>query len=469
MSLSLVLGPANAAKAGEVLGAYALAATRDALLVVPTGADVAHYERELAEPGVTLGHALTFPGLIDEIALRSGHRRTRLTPLQRERVLRGLIGSMHLDALAPAAAGGGFARAAGRFITELRQARVDPARFTLALQTWAGGSRERVGFTRDLTSIYRRYLEELERLDRVDAEEFAWGALDALRSLPLSWGGTPVYVYGFDDLTPIELDAVETLSRQAGAEVTVALTYEPGRPALVARATVVEELRALAESVTVLPAVDEHYTAAARAPLHHLERYLFEPEAPVTEPGDAVTLMEAGSARAEAELVAAEGLAALRAGVDAREIVVVCRSLARSAELFEHALARVGVAATSGRRVALGHTALGRALLALTRYALLPGSQRSVDETGGVSARPCGCGARRRAPRSRCSSGCGSRRTGSQPLPRPRAACLRHRTAAQLRCSTRPSSSMPAPPRSCSGHSTSSSRSSRAERPWRAS
>ena len=61
MPLTLVLGPANAAKAGEVLGSYALAAQRDALLVVPTAADVAHYERELASPGVTLGRTLTFP------------------------------------------------------------------------------------------------------------------------------------------------------------------------------------------------------------------------------------------------------------------------------------------------------------------------------------------------------------------------------------------------------------------------
>ncbi len=54
MPLTLVLGPANSAKAGEVLGAYTLAARRDALLVVPTAADVDHYERELA---ALRGHA----------------------------------------------------------------------------------------------------------------------------------------------------------------------------------------------------------------------------------------------------------------------------------------------------------------------------------------------------------------------------------------------------------------------------
>ena len=52
MPLTLVLGPANSAKAGEVLGAYGAAARRGALLVVPTTVDARHYARELAEEGV---------------------------------------------------------------------------------------------------------------------------------------------------------------------------------------------------------------------------------------------------------------------------------------------------------------------------------------------------------------------------------------------------------------------------------
>jgi superfamily I DNA/RNA helicase len=382
MPLTLVLGPANAAKAGEVLGAYALAARRDALLVVPTAADVAYYERELAAPGVTLGRALTFSGLLDEIALRARYRRIRLTPLQRDRVLRRVIASLRLETLAAPAEGVGFAHAARRLITELEQQRVDPARFAQALRSWtsAPGARERVSYTRELASIYRRYLDELEKLDRVDSETFAWGALDALRESPASWGATPVFLYGFDDLTPIELDAVETLARQVDAAVTVSLTYEPDRPALAARASLVEELRALAQSVTQLAALDEYYAADSRAPLHHLERHLFDSDPPTIEPRDAVTLMEAGSERTEAELVAAEVLVALQDGVDPAEVVIVCRSLAKSADLFERALARVGVLSTSAHQVPLGQTTLGRALLGLTRYALLPGSQRSVED-----------------------------------------------------------------------------------------
>ena len=75
--LTLVLGPANSAKAGEVLGAFAAAANRGAILVVPTAVDADHFSRELADSGAVLGSVLTFSGLAAEIAAASGLRRPR--------------------------------------------------------------------------------------------------------------------------------------------------------------------------------------------------------------------------------------------------------------------------------------------------------------------------------------------------------------------------------------------------------
>src|ERR1700677_2116100 len=164
MPLTLVLGPANSAKAREVLGAYSLAASRAALLVVPTAADVAHYGREIAQTAhgqVTLGRALTFPGLIDEIAHRVGHAPPRLTPLQRQRVLRRTIASLSLQMLDESAQAPGFARATGHLITELEQGRIAPRRFTTALRSWAEGVPERLGYAADLSAIYRRYVQGL--------------------------------------------------------------------------------------------------------------------------------------------------------------------------------------------------------------------------------------------------------------------------------------------------------------------
>src|SRR5436305_4823985 len=114
MPLSLVLGPANSAKAGEVLGAYAAAAPRGALLVVPTVADAEHYSRELAQQGCVLRSVLTFGGLAERIAWATGYAAPRLTALQRERLIQRAVRSCRLETLAPAAQTPGFTAAAGR-------------------------------------------------------------------------------------------------------------------------------------------------------------------------------------------------------------------------------------------------------------------------------------------------------------------------------------------------------------------
>ncbi|HEY2441105.1 MAG TPA: hypothetical protein VGI07_12790, partial [Solirubrobacteraceae bacterium] len=272
MGLTLVLGPANSAKAGEVLGAYAAAARRGALLVVPTATDARHYARELADQGAVLGSVLTFSGLAAEIARRADHAGRRLSELQRARVLERVVARARLDVLAPSASATGFAAAAGDLIAELQRALVEPARFSAGLRRWAALDVRRAPYARDLGRVYAEYVRELDRLGRVDRELFAWRALDALRAEPWRWSQPTsgsgsardsVYFYGFDDLTPLERDAVETLARIPGVDVTVSLTYEAGREALSARAETVEELRPLAERVLELPAQDQYYAPAS--------------------------------------------------------------------------------------------------------------------------------------------------------------------------------------------------------------
>ncbi len=380
MPLTLVLGPANSAKAGAVLGAYADASRRDAVLVVPTAADARHYARELAGQQAVFGSVLTFAGLAREIAARTGYSSRRLSGLQRERVLRRVVAACRLHAFTASASAPGFASAAGDLIAELQRSLVTPQRFASALNSWAAQDPRRAAYAEDLAGIYRAYVRELDRLQRVDRELFAWRALDSLRASPGSWGTTPAFFYGFDDLLGIERDAVETLARVAGVEVMVSLTYEPGRSALSARAGVAEELRAIATEVRELPALDEYYEPGARRALHHLERGLFEPEAERIDPGAGVRLLEAGGERAEAELVAAEVLELLRAGVPADEVVVVCRSLARSAPLIELVFERYGIAVWSDRRIPVQDTSLGRAVTALARCALLEPGAAAASE-----------------------------------------------------------------------------------------
>jgi len=51
MSLKLIIGPPNSGRAGVVLNRVREALDRDPLLVVPTGEDVATFERDLSAGG----------------------------------------------------------------------------------------------------------------------------------------------------------------------------------------------------------------------------------------------------------------------------------------------------------------------------------------------------------------------------------------------------------------------------------
>ncbi len=378
MSLTLILGPANSAKAGEVLGGYS--AAPDALLVVPTATDAEHYARELATEGALLGSVLTFAGLAREIGARVGSQPARLSDIGCRRAMRRVLAEVELRSLGGSASTPGFVRAATELIFELERSLITPQRFAQALGTWAGEDEALRGYARELGRLYRAYAEELDRVGRVDGYGFAWRALDALRTRPAAWGQTSVFFYGFDDLVRLERDAVETLARVVGCEVTVSLTYEPGRAALGARAPVVEELRSFADRVRELSPLQEHYLPGSRAALHHLERFLYEPDPPRIDPGDAVRLLEAGGELAQAELVAAAVLAQLRAGVPAHEIVVVCRSLAAAAPALAGALERYGLTTTSHRVLPFTHTAIGRTLRSLARCAFAEQTEAGADE-----------------------------------------------------------------------------------------
>jgi ATP-dependent helicase/DNAse subunit B len=347
----------------------------------------------VAGEGAVLGAVVTFSGLAAEIARRVDYGGRRLSELQRARVLERVVSRSQLDVLAPSAQAAGFAAAAGELIAELQRSLVDPARFTAALRRWAAADVRRAPYARDLGHVYADYVRELDRLGRVDRELFARRALDALRADPARWGRDAVSFYGFDDLTPLERDAVETLARIPGVEVTVSLTYEAGREALSARAETVEELRPLAERVLELPAQDRYYAPGSAQALHHLERSLFTDNPERVPPGDAVVLLEAGGERAEAELVAERVVALMNADppTTPSEIVVVHRSRATAAALLHRVFAEYGIPLETGGAVPLGHTALGRGLLAGARCAL---TEATADDllaylrTPGVLERP---------------------------------------------------------------------------------
>ena len=143
----------------------------------------------------------------------------------------------------------------------------------------------------------------------------------------------------------------------------MSLTYEAGPRGAGGRADRSSRSCApLAGRCVELPALDEHYEPGARAALHHLERWLFEPAPPERiDPGDAVRLLEAGGERAEAELVAAEVLGCCAPASPARRSRSCTARWRAAAPLLERTCSRsTGSASRSERRVPFAHTALGR-------------------------------------------------------------------------------------------------------------
>src|SRR5437763_899571 len=96
----------------------------------------------------------------------------------------------------------------------------------------------------------------------------------------------------------------------------------------------------------------------------------------------------------EAELVAAEVLALLGAGIAAEEIAVVYRSPVAAAPVLARTFQEYGIPIALDVTVPFGHTALGRGLVALARCALLGGGEASAQDlldylrTPGLLERP---------------------------------------------------------------------------------
>jgi ATP-dependent helicase/DNAse subunit B len=374
MPLHLVTGPANAAKARVVLERARRRAADSPLLVVPTVADVEIYRRELAAGGTVLGVRVErFAGLQRELAYRAGVPGRTLTVLQAERVAAAAIAATPLERLAGAAATPGFPAALVAFAEELGEARVEPPRFVAALRAWSAGDPARAPFAEELGALVLAYRRAAEKTGRRERPQHVTAALDALREDPARWGGTPVFLYGFDDLSPLQRDVIDTLANAVGAEVVLSLTFEPGRAAFAARATLHQELLALGASEDVQPAVPDYYDAPV---LHHVERALYEPEATDRpDPGGAILALEGGGERAEVELVAAEVARLIREdGVPPDEIAIVHRGLDAAAPLIDLVLRAYDVPAAVRRTIKVGHTALGRGLVAMVRCALLDAS-----------------------------------------------------------------------------------------------
>jgi ATP-dependent helicase/DNAse subunit B len=360
MGLSLVLGPAHAGKVALLLERYLNLLDRDPWLIVPNRGDVERVERDLLRrrPALLAGRIGTFDDLFEHIAFGDPARRPVASGTQRTLMARRAIAETSLDSLNDSAASGGFIDVLLAALGELESALLDPDAVS--------------GDLGRLASAYRAELDTRGLWDRDGlrrrAAERIQGDLDA-------WDRTPVFAYGFEDLTAAEWALIEALA--ARADVTVSIPYEPGRAAFAALENTVGDLARLAAgAVKELPPVEGRPVPAALA---HLERGLFG-DGPVREASldGSIEFLEGAGARGTAELVAGELLELIRAGTSPERIGVVCESPDRWRATFESVLGTLGIPYAFEHPSRLGETPLGRAHVALLRYAWLGGGRAEL-------------------------------------------------------------------------------------------
>src|SRR6266545_3287853 len=314
VSLSLIVGPPNSGRSGEIQTRLDALLGEDPILVVPTADDATRFERELCAGGrAVLGASIqTFRRLSDQVAAATDAAlRPGLTAAQRLALVRAAARETELRTLSASAARRGFAPALDRLIGELQGALVGPNELAHTAELLDDGSYEL-----ELARLYAAYEGRRDAAGRDDQHSAARKAVSSLRERPASWGSRPVLLYGFDDLTEEQLELVTALAR--ACDVMVAVNYAD-REALAARAELLTVLRDQAGAATVaeLP-FDESYSPSAT--LRHLDQHLFEPGAPRIQPDDGIALLECAGDRGEAEAIGGEVARLLAGGVPPGEV-----------------------------------------------------------------------------------------------------------------------------------------------------
>jgi len=369
MPLTLLLGPANCGKVALLLDRFAeqLDAGAAPFLVVPTRPAVELAERDLlARRGVVLGGAIgTFDDLFERALERCGEPAGWLGGLPRRRVLDAVVREAELDGLAAAARFPGFVDGLSRLFDDLA-AGAEPDQLDRRLQRFAGEGRRG-----ELVALHTRYRQRLDELGVRDRAGGHARAAVLLGSRLEAWDETPVFAYGFEDMSGVQMSALTALA--ARCPVMVSLPYETGRPAMAAVRPVVEALTAVPHELVELSAAAHFHSPA----LVHLERTLFDDRAPVPGPpaDGSVVLLEACGVRGVADQVAAEALALVRDGTGPGEIGVIAAETGPWRLALEGAFAAAGVPIEVDAPVLLGETAFGQALLGLLRFAWFDGDR----------------------------------------------------------------------------------------------
>ncbi len=369
MPLTLLLGPANCGKVALLLDRFVEAVESGAspYLVVPTRPDVELAERDLVQRRAALlgGMIGTFDDLFERVLARCGRSADSLGGLERRLAVERSVREAQLETLAAPARFTGFGDGLARLFDEVAAA-AEPDQLERRLTGFAQPGRRA-----EIAALHAGYRALLEGVGTDDRSGLRGQAAALLGGRLEAWDETPVFAYGFEDVTGVQLAALRALSGRC--PVTVSLPYEAGRPAFAAVRWVVDALTEIPHEVVELPP-GRHFDAPS---LLHLERTLFDERdpAPAPEPDGGVVLLEACGVRGVADQVAFEALELIRGGTPADEIGVLTTDTGAWRLSLESAFDELGVPVDVDAPLLLGDTGFGQALMGLIRFAWFDGDR----------------------------------------------------------------------------------------------
>lgn len=191
-------------------------------VIVPGYAQVRHWRRLLAETGGVLGaHVFTFSNLYQQILDRAGQVYTRLSVPVQYRLVLSILDALPLEHYTPLRNKPGFIYALLGAIAELKAGRIWPESFALAVEHMGAAQR-----LVEIADVYIRYQQHMHANQWADDAGMGWLAAEALEADTHLCSDWPVlFVDGFDDLTPVQIDVLNPLADRI-PQMTITLTGE---------------------------------------------------------------------------------------------------------------------------------------------------------------------------------------------------------------------------------------------------
>ena len=358
MPLKLVTGPANSAKAGEVLGGYRERLDEEPILVVPEFRDVEHAQREMAANGAVFGVRVARFGWLwdaDGAPRRLLRAHRQLIPA---RAARGRGGGGRGPAACsrrPRAGPASPARPA-RFLAEVGRAGIEPDELGAALSEWAPSGARRA-YASEIARDPRRLPRRARHAPGSSTASCSPGGRSTRSARTRrAWGATPVFVYGFDDFTEVELAGIEALAEHV--DVTLSFPYERGRHAFDALAETVRPARGEGGRARRAGGRARPLRSRHRAPrCTSSSARLFDPPGRrSSRPARPCASTRPVASARRSSSPPPRSSSSSPAGTPAGDIAVVFRSPERYASLVDQVFSAYGIPFSLDRRVPLGHT-----------------------------------------------------------------------------------------------------------------